>query len=573
MQAEPRFSVIIPTFNRSLLLRAAVRSVLAQSERDLECIVVDDGGIEPLDLPDDARVLLVRHEHNKGKPSALNTGLAVARGTIVAFLDDDDIYLEGRLAAVARQHEDADIVVCNAQWLGEELAARPRELHGDVSDSILDGITPHLDAVSVRREAVLEFDPRYLASQDVEWWIRMADGRSVSTVPNVGCLMRRHSGPRHGNDARARVEFGCRLLEERAEYFRAHPRAKAFRWFRIGLHAARAGERNKALGAMLRSLRTRPSPRVAAHFVRMLVQPSAYRDPTPSDGAAQITATKGAPIFSVIITTFNRPALLREAVESVLRQSEPDLECIVVDDGSTEPLDLPDDPRLQVVRHETNVGGASAFNSGIDAASGALVAFLDDDDLYVEDRLTLVLAEHGSADVVVCEARWLDGGDGRAPRELNGDVSGSILDDITPHTNATSVRRDALLQFDSRYRAAYDVEWWLRMAQSCSVRTVPHLGALIRRHSGVRHQSSADARAQFGRMLLEENSEYFGSHPRAAAFRWFRIGLQAQRAGDRRQARRAFVTSLQIKWRTRVAAHLVRLMVTPPVRGGAATSV
>jgi glycosyltransferase involved in cell wall biosynthesis len=91
-----RVSVIIPTFNRATLLPDAMRSVLRQTHRDLELIVVDDGSTD--DTPqvvasfDDARLQYVPIEHTRSAARARNVGLARATGRFVAFLDSDDVW-------------------------------------------------------------------------------------------------------------------------------------------------------------------------------------------------------------------------------------------------------------------------------------------------------------------------------------------------------------------------------------------------------------------------------------------------------------------------------------------------
>jgi GT2 family glycosyltransferase len=100
------------------------------------------------------------------------------------------------------------------------------------------------------------------------------------------------------------------------------------------------------------------------------------------------------PTISVVIPTFNRSGLLVEAIESVLRQTHPAREIIVIDDGSTD--DTPQalarfGPRVTCQRQQ-NSGQAVARNLGIKLASGDFVAFLDSDDLWVERRLELQLA-------------------------------------------------------------------------------------------------------------------------------------------------------------------------------------
>jgi len=92
--------------------------------------------------------------------------------------------------------------------------------------------------------------------------------------------------------------------------------------------------------------------------------------------------------FTVVIPTYQRAELVRQAVQTVLAQSCQDFEIVVVDDGSPEPIRFttPDD-RLRVVRHEQNRGPSAARNTGIRAARGELVAFLDSDDLWLPEKL------------------------------------------------------------------------------------------------------------------------------------------------------------------------------------------
>ncbi|MCX7595406.1 MAG: glycosyltransferase, partial [Fischerella sp.] len=89
------------------------------------------------------------------------------------------------------------------------------------------------------------------------------------------------------------------------------------------------------------------------------------------------------PLLSIIIPTHNRPHLVGRAVKSALEQTVEDFEVIVVDDGSTQPPELPSDRRLRLLRHEQSRGGAAARNTGTEAACGRWVTYLDDDDLLL----------------------------------------------------------------------------------------------------------------------------------------------------------------------------------------------
>jgi len=98
-----------------------------------------------------------------------------------------------------------------------------------------------------------------------------------------------------------------------------------------------------------------------------------------------------APTVSVVLTTYNRTDLLPRTIESVLRQTYEDFECLVIDDASTENtqsvVNSYDDGRLNYVEHGENRGLSAARNTGINASTGQYIAFLDDDDEWLPKKL------------------------------------------------------------------------------------------------------------------------------------------------------------------------------------------
>lgn len=113
---RPDVTVVIPTYNRAQVLLRAVRSVLGQTHRNLEMIVVDDastdGSVALLAAIADSRVRVLRHDRNRGAAAARNSGIAAATGVFVAFLDSDDAWLPHKLSvqlsalrAAATDHE------------------------------------------------------------------------------------------------------------------------------------------------------------------------------------------------------------------------------------------------------------------------------------------------------------------------------------------------------------------------------------------------------------------------------------------------------------------------------------
>jgi len=145
------------------------------------------------------------------------------------------------------------------------------------------------------------------------------------------------------------------------------------------------------------------------------------------------------PFVSVIIPAHNREAYIATAVHSALAQTVPDLEVIVVDDGSTDRtpdiLAGIDDPRLRVIRHETNYGIPAGRNTGLEAARGRYIAWLDSDDKARPRRLAAQLAALEArpdlafvgACAVECDSSGRRRGGVRVPPQRMDDVRAWLL--------------------------------------------------------------------------------------------------------------------------------------------------
>jgi glycosyltransferase involved in cell wall biosynthesis len=267
--------------------------------------------------------------------------------------------------------------------------------------------------------------------------------------------------------------------------------------------------------------------------------------------------------FSVVVPTHERPELLGFALDSVAAQTVRDFECIVVDDCSTHPPRIPDDPRFRLIRLPDNRGPGAARNAGLDAALGDVLTFLDDDDLWLPERLAL--AEEGlvRANVVVCGTRFIGEDPGpRNGRHLEGWVADTILDGLTPSLGATAIVRVVAPRFDETLDNLEDADWWLRVAGVYPVTTVEGTGYLVRRHDGSRDRTALSRRVRDNQTFIESRRVWFDAHPRAEAFRWRRTGLLALAASDRFTARRAFARSLRLHPTAATAWHLARSLAT-----------
>jgi glycosyltransferase involved in cell wall biosynthesis len=188
--SPPLVSVVIPTYDRPQYLKRAVESVLGQTYGNIELIVVDDCSSAPAEeiLSDlferDIRAIHVCHSENRGANAARNSGIEVATGEFIAFLDDDDYWkptkLEQQLDVFERSPADIGVVCTGVQYINDEgeLMAEVPILDGDVIEGVFTGSFPTtFSALMVRSSVVDEAglpDERFPSWQDLEWCVRLS---------------------------------------------------------------------------------------------------------------------------------------------------------------------------------------------------------------------------------------------------------------------------------------------------------------------------------------------------------------------------------------------------------------
>jgi glycosyltransferase involved in cell wall biosynthesis len=180
-----RISVIVPTFNRAWILREAIESVLAQTFKDFELIVVDDGSEDGTDrlLAAYGNRIRVHRQENRGVSSARNAGIAMARGSLVALLDSDDTWLPTKLERqVAFMDSRPGILISQTEeiWIRNGRRVNPARKHrkpsGQFFEKSLEMCMVSPSAVMMRRgliEVVGPFDESLPACEDYDLWLRI----------------------------------------------------------------------------------------------------------------------------------------------------------------------------------------------------------------------------------------------------------------------------------------------------------------------------------------------------------------------------------------------------------------
>lgn len=293
----PLVSVIVPTHNRLDYLREAIASVLQQDYAHLELIIIDDGST------DGTQTAMYRFHHpkvrylarpNRGAAAARNAGLKLARGSLVAFLDSDDLWEARKVGLQVRQFQQqpqlgmlatnfkyVDSARCPVSDPAKPYGYQIKDFIGDIADSEFPMAT---SAMMVRRDVfdqVGMFDETLRISEDLDLWIRIGLAFPVAYLDQVLVSIRLHDDHLMRSTPRYQVWLNsARVLEaHQAAIGRRVPGIDA-RLARFYTHAANlallAGHRPAAIGACVGALRHQPlAARAYKDLLRCLL-PTAY---------------------------------------------------------------------------------------------------------------------------------------------------------------------------------------------------------------------------------------------------------------------------------------------------------
>lgn len=205
------------------------------------------------------------------------------------------------------------------------------------------------------------------------------------------------------------------------------------------------------------------------------------------------------PLVSVILPTFNRELLVKDAIASVLNQTYQNLELLVVDDGSTDGTESMiskiQDPRLVYIRQK-NSGRSAARNLAISRARGELIAFIDSDDMFYPNKIELQVShflKNPECNMIYTSAKCVDQNGKTLKSEFKAKDSGNIyskisfLKPVTVALPTVMLRKDVFNQigtFDTKMDRFEDIDLWRRVAKKNSVSGLDICTCDIRTHEG-----------------------------------------------------------------------------------------
>jgi glycosyltransferase involved in cell wall biosynthesis len=266
---------------------------------------------------------------------------------------------------------------------------------------------------------------------------------------------------------------------------------------------------------------------------------------------------------SVVVPTYNRRETIPRALESIHQQTYDDIETIIVDDASTDgtkELIAEQFPSVMYLRHEDNRGGSAARNTGIQAANGQYIAFLDSDDEWKPKKLTRQIdciqtsgEQCGAVYTGLKKVR-----NGRTEFVRSPSATGNIherqlsRDHVGP-TSTVLVRRncfDAVGGFREDLPARQDYEMWLRLSRDYEFDYVEDPLTVLYTDSTDRISEQTESRIEAHELLIteirEEISEFSECRQQAIlGTQYYTLARYCQKNGMAPRARHYFITSLR----------------------------
>ena len=529
-----KVSVIIPTYNYAHFIAEAVESVLAQTVPVFEIIVVDDGSSDNTEevikqLGDKVKYI---RQKNGGVGLARNTGVKNSSGEFIAFLDADDIWLPQK---IERQIElfqtDAEIGLITTAMREFYIREKTLQIYAEGKNGwcaenllLLEPVAVGPGSTTLVKREVFEkiggFDENkeLHPSEDWEFCYRVAREFKLAFLPEVLVEYRNHGN--NGHLQIPRFERAMSIAFEKI-FSNKDLEIQKLKGKSYGnLHKMLAGSyllnRNykKSIKHSLKSMWL--MPKNFFYFVNFpvrkyrkdlentrIINEFTFSNNTMKSSLPPILDRRIMQKVSVVIPTYNYADFIAEAVESVLAQTFPIFEIIVVDDGST-------DNTAEVIKQfgdkvryikQKNSGVCAARNNGVKNASGDFIAFLDADDDWLPEKIEKQIAkfdEDAEIGLVHCGMREFDTETGETLRLHIEGEEGWVADDLLLFEKpvvigcggSILVSRQAFEEvsgFDINLKVGEDWDFCYRLARKFKVGFVREILVDYRNHGNNSH--------------------------------------------------------------------------------------
>lgn len=195
---SPLVTVFIPVFNCEMYIKESLESILNQTYKNLEILIVDDGStdntINIINQYKDDRIKIIKNKKNMGIPYTRNVGLKSAKGKYLAIMDADDISLDSRIMKQVQfleEHEDIDVVGSNYEIFGcgikrvQKHLINPEEIKAGLIFFNQIGNPTTMIRMKTLKDNNINYDLECFVAQDYNMWIQISKVGNISIIPEV----------------------------------------------------------------------------------------------------------------------------------------------------------------------------------------------------------------------------------------------------------------------------------------------------------------------------------------------------------------------------------------------------
>jgi glycosyltransferase involved in cell wall biosynthesis len=383
---NPKVSIVIPLYNGSKYVKEAIDSALAQTYKNIEIVVVNDGstdeGKSEAIVKSYGNKIKYYKKENGGVSTSLNLAIKKSSGEYISWLSHDDVYYSDKIQKqidyiIANNYYDKNVILYGDYDLIDNksrLITKCTKDHVMLTEKpeyallrgSINGIT-----LLIPKRAFNEFglfDESLRCAQDYEMWQRMSKGYKFVHMSGIIAKSRQHHEQVTVKSPKVITE-GNELWTDLVE---STPKKAMERL---------EGSEYAFYMEMAKFLKDSPYAETAKFC----------EDKCASIAEKVLAKVKDIKV-SVIIPFYNRIDLVINSLKSVINQTHKNIEIIIVNDGSEESTTklnkiIESDNRIKNIKLNKNKGTSNAKNVGMDNATGDYIAFLDSDDLFKENKI------------------------------------------------------------------------------------------------------------------------------------------------------------------------------------------
>lgn len=465
---NPKVSIIIPVYNGSNYLKEAIESALAQTYKNIEVIVINDGSNDKDATEKIAKSYGKKIKYykktNGGVATALNLGIKKMTGEYFSWLSHDDLYYPDKIEKQINFLQDLDdkkIVLYSNYALLREGKITPVINHHEMlvrkkKYSLLRGCVNGITLLIPKSifDETGQFAEELRCTQDYDYWQRIQKKYDFVHMEDVLSITRLHE--KQDSNVSPRVVIEGNAL-----------------WIK-----------------MIKNLSKEEKLQYESTLYNFYFEMIEFLNSTPYVGALDFCKTelrrlkysiekeRFCPAVSVVIPFYNRIDKTLNAVKSVLNQTYKNIEIILINDGSTDDITKIEklvnrQNNIKLLSFKSNMGPSAARNLGIKFSAGEYIAFLDSDDEFLPGKIekqlemmhkhnhkvsyTAYMRNKDSEKSLICDTR------------LNGLVIPRIISNCTIATPTVIILKQLLidhnLRFDETVRIGEDTIFWLQVAK------------------------------------------------------------------------------------------------------------